>query len=99
MINLNNVRFTANEARQIAKDNVINNLQSHHKEGYYSIINKIKDLSFQGIRYWDVNKDDEYYKYLYPIVINILRDDGFTIVDNYAEEDFDYEYFGKIIKW
>lgn len=93
------MRFTANEARQIAKDNVIQNLQSHHKEGYYTIVNKIKKISSQGIRCWVVNKDDEYYKYLYTPVLNILRDDGFQIEDNYAEEAFDYEYFGKIIKW
>lgn len=99
MINSNSERFTADEARQIAKDNIINNLQPHHKEGYYTIINKIKDISYQGIRYWVVDKDDEYYKYLYPIVLNILSDDGFTIVDNYAEEEWDYEYFGKIIRW
>ena len=96
---MNHTRFTANDARQIAKDNIINNLQPHHKEGYYIIVNKIKELSSQGIRYWSIYKNDEYYKYLYTFVINILKDDGFTIVDNYAEEDFDYEYFGKIIKW
>ena len=32
---MENTRFTANDAKQIAKDNIINNLQSHHKEGYY----------------------------------------------------------------
>lgn len=93
------MRFTANDARQIAKDNVINNLQSHHKEAYNIIVNKIKKLSSQGIRCLVVDKDNEYYKYLYPIVINILSDDGFTIVDNYADEEWDYEYFGKIIRW
>lgn len=92
-------RFTANDARQIAKYNIINNLQSHHKEGYYIIINKIKELSYQGIRYWMINDDDEYYKYLYPIVLSILGDDGFTIEDNYADEEWDYQYFGKIIRW
>lgn len=39
MINSNSERFTANDARQIAKDNIINNLQSHHKEGYNNKIN------------------------------------------------------------
>jgi hypothetical protein len=96
---MENTRFTANDARQIAKDNIINNLQSHHKEGYYIIINKIKEISQNGIRYWVVNKDNEYYKYLYTSVLNILSDDGFTIVDNYADEEFDYEYFGKVINW
>lgn len=93
------MRFTANDARQIVKDNVINNLSPRHKESYNIIINKIKDLSSQGIRCYVVDKDNEYYKYLYPIVLDILRDDGFTIVDNYAEEEYDYEYFGKIIRW
>lgn len=92
-------RFTANEAQQIAKDNVINNLQSKQKEAYNIIVSKIKELSYQGIRYWVVNDDDEYYKYLYPIVLNILSNDGFTIEDNYADEEWDYQYFGKIIKW
>lgn len=93
------MRFTANDARQIAKDNVINNLQSHHKEGYNIIVNKIKKLSSQGIRCFVVDKDNEYYKYLYPIVLDILSDDGFRIVDNYADEEWDYECFGKIIRW
>lgn len=92
-------RFTANEAQQIAKDNVINNLQSKQKEAYNIIVSKIKELSYQGIRYWVVNNDDEYYKYLYPIVLNILSNDGFTIEDNYADEEWDYQYFGKIIRW
>ena len=92
-------RFTANEAQQIAKDNVINNLQSKQREAYNIIVSKIKELSYQGIRYWVVNDDDEYYKYLYPIVLNILSNDGFTIEDNYADEEWDYQYFGKIIKW
>jgi hypothetical protein len=96
---MENPRLTANDARQIAKDNVINNLQPQHKEGYYIIINKIKEISQNGIRYWVVNKDNEYYKYLYTSVLNILSDDGFTIVDNYADEEFDYEYFGKVINW
>lgn len=92
-------RFTANEAQQIAKDNVINNLQPKQREAYNIIVSKIKELSYQGIRYWVVNDDDEYYKYLYPIVLNILSNDGFTIVDNYADEEWDYQYFGKIIRW
>lgn len=92
-------RFTANEAQQIAKDNVINNLQPKQREAYNIIVSKIKELSYQGIRYWVVNDDDEYYKYLYPIVLNILSNDGFTIEDNYADEEWDYQYFGKIIKW
>jgi hypothetical protein len=93
------MRFTANDARQIVKDNVINNLSPRHKESYNIIVNKIKDLSSQGIRCYVVDKDNEYYKYLYPIVLDILSDDGFTIVDNYAGEEYDYEYFGKIIRW
>jgi hypothetical protein len=92
-------RFTASEAQQIAKDNVINNLQPKQKEAYNIIVSKIKELSYQGIRYWVVNDDDEYYKYLYPIVLNILSNDGFTIEDNYADEEWDYQYFGKIIRW
>lgn len=93
------MRFTANDARQIVKDNVINKLSPRHKESYNIIVNKIKDLSSQGIRCYVVDKDNEYYKYLYPIVLDILSDDGFTIVDNYAGEEYDYEYFGKIIRW
>lgn len=93
------MRFTANDARQIVKDNVINKLSPSHKESYNIIVNKIKDLSSQGIRCYVVDKDNEYYKYLYPIVLDILSDDGFTIVDNYAGEEYDYEYFGKIIRW
>ncbi len=92
-------RFTVNDAREIAKDNVINNLQPKQREAYNIIVSKIKELSYQGIRYWVVNNDDEYYKYLYPIVLNILSNDGFTIVDNYADEEWDYQYFGKIIRW
>lgn len=92
-------RFTANEAQQIAKDNVINNLESKQREAYNIIVSKIKELSYQGIRYWVVNDDDEYYKYLYPIVLDILSNDGFTIEDNYADEEWDYQYFGKIIRW
>lgn len=92
-------RFTASEAQQIAKDNVINNLQPKQKEAYNIIVSKIKELSYQGIRYYVVNDDDEYYKYLYPIVLNILSNDGFTIEDNYADEEWDYQYFGKIIRW
>lgn len=93
------MRFTANEAKEIAYDNIINNLQPRQREAYNVIVNKIKDLSSQGIRCWMVDKDNEFYKYLYPIVLNILSDDGFTIKDNYADEEWDYEYFGKIIKW
>lgn len=96
---MENKRFTANEAREIAKDNIINNLPPNQKEAYNIIVNKIKELSYQGIRYWVINDDDEYYKYLYPSVLNILSDDGFTIVDNYADEEWDYQYFGKIINW
>lgn len=96
---MENKRFTANDAIEIANDNVINNLEPKQREAYNTVVNKIKELSYQGIRYWVVNDDNEYYKYLYPIVLDILSDDGFTIVDNYADEEWDYQYFGKIISW
>lgn len=96
---MENKRFTANDAIEIAKDNVINNLEPKQREAYNTVVNKIKELSYKGIRYWVVNDDNEYYKYLYPIVLDILSDDGFTIVDNYADEEWDYQYFGKIISW
>lgn len=96
---MENKRFTANNAIEIANDNVINSLEPKQREAYNTIVNKIKELSYQGIRYWVVNDDNEYYKYLYPSVLDILIDDGFTIVDNYADEEWDYQYFGKIISW
>ena len=96
---MENKRFTANDAMEIANDNVINNLEPKQREAYNTVVNKIKELSYQGIRYWVVNDDNEYYKYLYPNILDILSDDGFTIVDNYADEEWDYQYFGKIISW
>ena len=96
---MENKRFTANDAMEIANDNVINNLEHKQREAYNTVVNKIKELSYQGIRYWVVNDDNEYYKYLYPNVLDILSDDGFTIVDNYADEEWGYQYFGKIISW
>lgn len=96
---MENKRFTANVAIEIANDNVINSLEPKQREAYNTIVNKIKELSYQGIRYWVVNDDNEYYKYLYPSILDILSDDGFTIVDNYADEEWDYQYFGKIISW
>lgn len=96
---MGNVRFTAKEAKEIATDNVINNLDNKQKFAYNEIVNKIKEISESGQRYWCVDKENEYYKYLNIKIINILIDDGFTIQDNYADEEWDYEYFGKIIKW
>lgn len=35
-------RFTANEAQQIAKDDIINRMSPHQKEVYDMIVNTIK---------------------------------------------------------
>ena len=96
---MENKRFTANDAMKIANNNVINNLEPKQREAYNTVVNKIKELLYQGIRHWVVNDDNEYYKYLYQNVLDILSNDGFTIVDNYADEEWDYKYFGKIISW
>lgn len=95
----NIIRLTAVEAREIAINNLINSLEDKYKSAYNEIIKKIKEISEAGQQYWCVDKDNEYYKYLNAKVINILQKDGFIIQDNYADEEWDYEYFGKIIKW
>lgn len=96
---MKNIRFTATEASEMSKQNKILSLPSEDLDKYKIIISNVIELASKGDRYWIIPKEDKVFSCFTPKINQILEADGYSITHDYAGEEYDYEYFGIIMKW
>lgn len=93
-------RFTASNAAELSKQAAFVILDRQESNNYKAIIERVMEAANGGWFSLTIWSDDELHDKLSARVIAILKRDGFSVTDSYAEgEDDECEYLGKIISW